>query len=252
MPPNRFFIYAAFFCFALAQAQNDSLYTKNEKFEEAKVGTSYLPSPEANRHFEPNFRRKYTGSDFDYEHKAVEKSMWERFKEWLAYLIARLFKMTNPEASMNYAGNFLKGLAISIVLGVGYLIYRIYRKNEAGWIFGKKDSRFSVDGEEIIDIQTANFEDLIKNASQNGDRRLAVRYYYLWFLQQLSDRRLIEWDAEKTTLDYLRELKDPKLKDEFSYLSYLYDHAWYGDIVFDQEIFDRTTIGFEHAINSLR
>ncbi len=81
---------------------------------------------------------------------------------------------------------------------------------------------------------------------------MAIRYYYLFLLQKLSDRNLIDWDPEKTNLDYANELKDSNLKEEFSYLSYLYDHAWYGDIDFDQSAFETTTKSFNNAIKKIR
>ncbi len=35
--------------------------------------------------FETNFKEKYKSSEFQYEAKITEKSLWDKFKEWLAY-----------------------------------------------------------------------------------------------------------------------------------------------------------------------
>ena len=67
----------------------------------------------------------------------------------------------------------------------------------------------------------------------------------------MSDKNLIEWDVEKTNSDYLYEIKNQAQKDDFSYLSYLYNYIWYGEFELDEATFVKAKNAFEKTIKSL-
>ncbi len=73
---------------------------------------------------------------------------------------------------------------------------------------------------------------------------MATRYYYLWLLKTLSDRNIIEWDIEKTNGDYLNEISNLELKNEFQFLSYVYEYSWYGEFNLNETDFEKTEIAF--------
>ena len=68
----------------------------------------------------------------------------------------------------------------------------------------------------------------------------------------MSQRELIVWDIEKTNSDYVYEIKDEFLKQEFSYLSYLYNYIWYGEFDLEDETFNQAKTAFESAIKKLK
>ena len=86
--------------------------------------------------------------------------------------------------------------------------------------------------EELID--EGDFERLVARAIQNRDFRLATRYYYLWLLQKLSEKKYIEYHKDKTNSEYLFELEDKTLRSGFSYVSYIYSYIWYGEFPVDE------------------
>ena len=98
-------------------------------------------------------------------------------------------------------------------------------------------------------MQKQPIEKLIKQANANGEYRLTVRYYYLWMLKQFSDKEIIRWDIEKTNSDYQYEIKDATLKEEFNYLSYLYDYCWYGEFDINKEQIQQIEKAFAKTIN---
>ena len=65
--------------------------------------------------FEPNFKEKYKSSEFQYEAKITEKSLWDKFKEWLAYWFKKIFGLSNMNVSQKYVEYTLKTLAVLIV-----------------------------------------------------------------------------------------------------------------------------------------
>ena len=55
----------------------------------------------------------------------------------------------------------------------------------------------------------------------------------------MSEKGIIEWDIEKTNSDYLYEIKNETRRDEFAYLSYLYNYIWYGEFELDEATFEK-------------
>ncbi|HEX8562869.1 MAG TPA: DUF4129 domain-containing protein [Flavobacterium sp.] len=203
--------------------------------------------------FDTDFKSKYSGNDFVYELKAKEKTLWDRFLEWLGSLIQNLFQISSTEKAGDIALFVVKAIAILIVLTVIYLIVKAILNKEGKWIFGRNLSKKIVyhDVSEV-NLQATDFEMLVTETVASGNLRLAVRYYYLWLLKRLSEKGYIHWDVEKTNSDYLHELQNPALQQEFSYLSYLYNYIWYGEFEVDEETFGKTKKAFEAAIKSIR
>jgi len=64
-------------------------------------------------------------------------------------------------------------------------------------------------------------------------------------------KKVIEWDIEKTNSDYLYEIKNEKLRNDFAYLSYLYNYIWYGEFELEEETFTKAIQSFEKTSKTL-
>lgn len=202
--------------------------------------------------FPKDFKQRYRDAEFIYEFKAPEKNAWDRFKEWLADIFRNFFNFTNDEDSMHAVEIVLKTIAVLLVVFVIYLIAKALLNKEGRWIFGRSSDAKIIRYDDIANnIHQQDFKKLIATAKQSDDKRLVIRYYYLWLLQKMTDRQLIEWDIEKTNSDYYREIKSAAAKDRFAYVSYLYDYVWYGEFGLDDATYQKTCNAFENAIQSV-
>ena len=77
---------------------------------------------------------------------------------------------------------------------------------------------------------------LIIKAEEANDYRLAIRLHYLKSLRLLDTLGKIIWRSGKTNHDYLLEIKDTELKEEFDNLSYIYEYSWYGQFEIESAI----------------
>jgi len=68
-------------------------------------------------------------------------------------------------------------------------------------------------------------------------------------LKSLSDKNTIEWDIEKTNSDYIREIKDNKLKQDFQFLSYIFEYSWYGEFELNDNDFSKAEAAFLKLIS---
>lgn len=204
--------------------------------------------------FEDNFQGKYRENDeFIYESIVKEKGTWQRFKDWLARVYESVFGF-KTSADANKAIDLTINIgAILLSILVIYLIVKAIMNDEGSWVFGRSSDKKIIRYDEIEqNIHTTDFEKLIKEAEKEGDQRLSIRYYYLWLLKKLSENEIIEWDIEKTNSDYQNEIQDSQIRNDFSYLSYLYDYIWYGEFEIDQTTFDKAKASFDKIIKKFK
>lgn len=193
-------------------------------------------------HFDKNFKERYTSGDFNYTEKRLEKSLWTQFVEWLKHKIRNLFGASNAVSSTTIEWTFYV-LSTIIILTVIYLIVKAILNREGQWVFGKSTTKKIIAYDDIErNLKDIDFEKLIRDTLKSNDKRLAIRYYYLWILKKLSEKSIIDWNPEKTNSDYSYEIKSENLRKDFNYVSYLYNYIWYGE-------FDLDDVAFEDAKN---
>ncbi len=198
--------------------------------------------------FDKDFKKKYTSKEFIYEEKPQKPNLLERFLLWLAEIFGR----STSKVASPIAGGFMRIISIVIIVLVVFFIVKAIMNKEGQWLFGRNSDKKIIQNTDIEkNIHIINFEQLIKEALQNNNKRLVIRYYYLWLLKKLSDKEIIIWDIEKTNTDYLYEIKNQNTKSEFNYLSYLYNNIWYGEFEIDESAFEKSKFAFDKAIKSL-
>lgn len=136
-------------------------------------------------------------------------------------------------------------LWIAAILFVGFIIFRLFL---ADGVFRrdttKSISTHSSPEEEEITSAT-NFDALITQALQKSDFRQAVRYQYLRSLYKLADRNLLVLAPDKTNYQYVRELKERSLQQDFSSLTLNYEYVWYGEFNVDVDLYHKIESGFK-------
>lgn len=195
----------------------------------------------------------YTGEDFIYERTVENSGWWTRFKQWLSDLIKGWFDMQNSDEAYNLTDLMLKTGGVIIFLLVVYFIFKAVMNNEGQWVFGKSSDKNIIPVTDIeSNLSITDFNKLTKQAENNEEFRLAVRYYYLWLLKRLSNFEIIEYDVDKTNSDYYNEISLKEVKDQFSYASYLYNYIWYGEFNVNEVDFKKAKKTFVQFINSIK
>ena len=226
-------------------------YAKGDSLDMAKVAIDRTSKVEA-RHFDSKFKSKYTNENFIYEFKEPEKSALDKFKEAVARFLNKLFGNAIGRISANTISTIFYCIAGLIILFVIHLIVKAVMNKEGKWVFGRSSDTKIIDYSDIEqNIHNVNFEKLIQEALAQGNTRLAIRFHYLWLLKKMTDKNIIEWDIEKTNSDYSYEIKNEKLKNDFDYLSYLYNYTWYGEFELTEDTFSKTRKSFETTFQSL-
>lgn len=249
---NKILIIILFFFCSNVGAQDSLVVAKKEKNVFTEKNIAVDSAAIELKPFAKNFKTKYTDKEFIYEFKTPEKNAWDRFKEWLANFFKNIFSFTDSKSANNFVEILLRTLAIGIVIFVIYLIAKAIMNKEGQWIFGRNSDRKIINYDEIEkNLHLVDFEKLIQKSLESDEKRLTIRYYYLWLLKKMSEKQIIEWDVEKTNSDYLYEIKDESQKEDFAYLSYLYNNIWYGEFELDENTFTKARTTFEKSIKKI-
>jgi len=176
------------------------------------------------------------------------EKIWNWFKRTIKKVLSYIFDDISPV--VGFLRILLRALPYIIAGLVLFLIIKFFLKVNARNILEGKTAKSIVnlsDEEELI--KDKDLPKLIQVAISDENYKLAIRYYYLLLLKNLSEKELIFWQQEKTNEDYIRETaSNNRLNNDFEKLTYLYDYVWYGEFIIDKEKFLQAEASFKKVI----
>jgi hypothetical protein len=215
-------IYISFLLFSI------SVFSQ-EKITDIKIDSSNVEQKKFDQKALEDFKSQ---ADFNYNIMQQEDNVFQKAWAWLGRVVKKIlsFIFDDIGPAVGVLAAIVKAIPW-IVLGL--LLFFILK------FFLKVNTKNATDSLETIPIiELSNDEELINNqqlseliqqAIQEKDYRLAVRFYYLLILQKLTDKELIIWQQEKTNEDFIREVAHLKIASDFTETTRLYDFVWYGN-----------------------
>lgn len=169
--------------------------------------------------------------DFNYTEYQEPDNWWVQLKKWGNQLWHKFISwLFGTEEITGFWATLLRLLPYLLVIGVLFLLGWLFMKVNPAEMLLEKELAPQVELTEDEDIiQNQDIQQLIDQALQYKNYRLAIRYYYLSVLKKLSDSELIHWESQKTNTDYITELGDDTIQDRFKSITKLYDFIWYGN-----------------------
>lgn len=183
--------------------------------------------------------------DFQYENEPIEQqSLWDRFWTWFWHMYDEIMSTESGRTTMNIIYVLL---ALS---AVGFFVFRVMRMNKVALFVTNvpNSTAYSLEEENIHQI---SFEEAIRDATSNGNYRLAIRLLYLQNLKLLADKNLIAWLPGKTNADYKKELKSTGIGDSFSNITGIFEVAWYGHREIEKDDYEKLGDSFVNFKNQL-
>ncbi|MBP2618541.1 DUF4129 domain-containing protein [Chryseobacterium jejuense] len=238
------------FPLSLVKAQDDdymadSLYTTGHYHNMLRADSVLMKNPVSEnqlypKEFKKNVPSRYKGNEFDYTVSKPRESFWQKLLRKVDRIFRSIFGETVFEKSSKVTVALVRLFAIILVGFLLYFIIKYILGKDGNFIFGKKNKKLNLNVEELHEnIHEINFPESIAKFELTGDYRSAVRYQFLFILKKLNDKKLINWNPEKTNKDYVAELKAPHLKNEFFDLSYIFDYVWYGEFNIDEQSYQK-------------
>ena len=247
---KTFFFILLVFSLSLVKAQDDgymedSLFTTGHYHNMLRADSVLVNNPVSEnviypKEFKQNVPSRYKGNEFDYSVSKPRESFWQKLLRKVDRFFRTIFGETIFAKSSKFTGAVIRLFAIILVGFLLYFIIKYILGKDGSFIFGKKNKKLNLNVEELHEnIHEINFPESIAKFEHAGDYRSAVRYQFLSVLKKLSDKKLINWNPEKTNKDYVAELKVPHLKSEFSDLSYIFEYVWYGEFNIDEQSYQK-------------
>ncbi len=205
--------------------------------------------------FEKDKIERYKADEeFDYINATEKDNWWTRFKKWVSAryndFINWLFGDYEANSILSFFISILPFLLLLTLLGL--IAWLFSRLNPGGKILETpKSSEVYISEEEEL-VKNEDLSKLMKEAVQNGEFRLAVRYYYLNELRKLDELHLIEYAFQKTNKDYQDEIKDEKIRKHFTEISKVYEFIWYGSFQVSETDFLLAEKGFSRMDDLLK
>jgi len=128
---------------------------------------------------------------------------------------------------------FVFAFLISILL---YALYKIIIQNRL-YMFYSSPKKNIIEGKDEAESAFDNIDQKIENAISMNDFRSALRYLYLKTLKIASEKKLIVFHAQAMNTEYVQQLLNHPLQNQFRYLTYAYEYVWYGGFELKQEQF---------------
>lgn len=203
---------------------------------------------------EEDLKQFHDDPKFDYEVVKTELTWWDNFKTWLSNLFLRFFEwIFGAEEAAGALAVFLRILPYLLLALLLFLLIRFFltvNSSAAANATGAKP--FVALSEEEHIIKNEDIRALIQKALDDKNYRLAIRYYYLYILQLMSEKELIDWQLQKTNHDYENEIQKPDLKKAFTQITRWYDYVWYGDFNIDEAQYQKAEVTFSELQNTLK
>ena len=227
---NKILIYISFLLLSV------SVFSQ-EKITDIKIDSSSVTQKKFDQKALDDFKSQ---DDFNYNVKLQEENIFEKAWAWLGRVAKRILSIIFDD--IGPAVGVLAAIVKAIPwIVLGLLLFFILK------FFLNVNTRNATDSLETVPaIHLTNDEELIKNqniselvqqAIQEKNYRLAVRFYYLLILQKLTDKELIVWQQEKTNEDFIREVAHLKIASDFTETTRLYDFVWYGNFEINEAEF---------------
>lgn len=242
---KQYILYIVFFFLSVGYSFSQ------EKIEGIKIDSTEIKQ----KKFDTKSLEDYKSSnDFNYNVVEKEQNFLQKIWSWLGRMVKKLLSwiFDDIDPAVGLIKDFLSILPYILLAILLYFIIKFFLKvNTKSLMTGNtKTPSITLTEEEEL-IKNTDLQTLINKAITNKNYRLAVRYYYLFILQKLSEKELINWQQEKTNEDYISELQQTKVYEQFAESTRLYDFVWYGNFDINEVEFTKAESLFTNLKNKI-
>jgi hypothetical protein len=139
-----------------------------------------------------------------------------------------------------------------MIIALILIIRGLIKADRRGLLFGKAIKNEIKIVELKEDINQLDFDELIINALDKKQFKIAIRYLFLKSLKLLSEGRLIELKHNKTNHQYLSEIKSDQIAGAFRNATFRFEWIWYGEFQVNEEIMKNSLNDFNFLFGLIK
>lgn len=256
----RYPLYLLMLCFVLFSAnavaqENDTvivqapvsdttMVVEDEDYEESADNTTiYDTTLTFQQWYYPNDSINYLRRQKDFSYANNLDSLLKIRQDELNKQQKEITESTSTTTSVDIGGILQVLLWGIIIAALLFVLYRVFLSDKGLFTSPTKNKSIEIEEEQLTD--DAYLDHQLKQAAQEQNYRLAIRYLYLQTLNRLSQRNWLHLSPDKTNYQYVRELAKPQLRNGFSRITLHYEYAWYGDFDIDAMLYQQVKNDFD-------
>jgi hypothetical protein len=135
------------------------------------------------------------------------------------------------------------------VVALAFLIYYMFVNRQKDG--AKVGAPLELEEINPSEIPLTELERLLREAISKGDYRGAIRIYFIFIIRDLSTKKWISWQKEKTNFHYLREMSGKNEFDDFNRSVSYFEIIWYGKREIDSAKFEQIRPSFTRFLDKL-
>ena len=163
-------------------------------------------------------------SDEAFNYREVPKdqlSLKEKIKQWLYETFIEPFDVNSASSWFDRLMNI-----VFVVVFIGALIYTMFRLNRRR--ITSPETRIGEVLKDPTSKKAADYQALIRQMEDTGDLNMALKYSYLYAIQQLDEQNHIQYRPDLTNAQVIRSIKDKQWSSTFKQLAMWFERIWYG------------------------
>jgi hypothetical protein len=232
---KRYLLFIIFFSSLNIFSANDSTIIETEIENETIIINQFDDSS-----YKANYRKD---EEFDYTEK-VKKPIKKTVKPKKNHSFLEDLIMTIAKFS-----DFIVYIVVGLV--IIFLLY-FFKDFFLQFSFSFKSASIEIKEEKeyqnIFDLNLVqnenNLKDKLKQFIEQKNFKEAIRYYFLYYLKTLQDKKVIQFNLDKTNEDYKKEIENEKEIIDFERLSRIFEYFWYGNVTIEEEDFKKYEMHF--------
>lgn len=172
----------------------------------------------------------------------VDKAQWSKLREGRDYIDGykkpkppeKKQEERNQQVSTSSSSSFRLGesrfiVYFILVILIIVVIVRVLAKSQNNAKIEEKPISIENITEIEERIHELSLDDLLAQAVNNGNFRLALRINFLIIIKLMTQGKTIKWKKDKTNWEYHREIKNRALADQFKEVIINFEGFWYGE-----------------------
>ncbi len=181
-------------------------------------------------------KNRYSSGQFDYTERERDYTRANWFRR-LGWAIGDFFRDLFPRNTFNWISStqFLNILTIIGLCILAYIIYRLTIAGKTPLILEDKAGKNIPPDMIEKHLEEIDLKTYLNQALTSEDYILAIRYLHLMNLKKLAGTGLIKWNYKKTNREFLYEMQDPELANDFSRSIKIYEYIWYGKFAVSED-----------------
>lgn len=147
--------------------------------------------------------------------------------------------------NLSWLGYVFIGIFIVLIIVALYFFFINYKRNNV------EVKSVDLDETAPIEIPLSELQRMLQDALSKGDYRLAVRIYFVFIVRDLSEKKWIVWEKDKTNYHYLREMNNQPDYNAFTKVVGYFEVVWYGKRMIDKNTFEAIRPDFTNLLDKL-